>query len=149
MELIVKRYERRGDTIHSMVKLKCKDVVYDMQGIERAGFEMEEGIYKGRWSYSPKFRRDLYIVEGTKRTGIRIHAGNSKDDVRGCLIVGVYRKGLKILKSKQALRQFHALSEQSELNILVYEENNPEHFEQGVSEIFRNLVECIRKNVKR
>lgn len=47
------------------------------------------GTYPVYWTKSPKFRRFLPEVrEVPWFTGIRIHAGNSPEDTRGCILVG-------------------------------------------------------------
>ena len=50
------------------------------------------GTYPVILSYSPKFRRILpEILKVPDFEGIRIHKGNSEDDTRGCLLVGLER----------------------------------------------------------
>lgn len=61
------------------------------------------GEYKLSVSKSPKFKRDLALVYNDKvpaTRGIRIHAGNSAQNSRGCILVGSGRCGDRILDSK-------------------------------------------------
>lgn len=61
------------------------------------------GEYKLSVSKSPKFKRDLALVFNDQvpaTRGIRIHAGNSSKDSRGCILVGSGRCGDRLLDSK-------------------------------------------------
>ena len=67
------------------------------------------GVYDVAWTFSPRFRRMMYVVEGTApREGIRFHAGNLAGDVskgwtthfQGCIGLGL-RFG--ILKGQRAI----------------------------------------------
>lgn len=47
------------------------------------------GRYRVRITPSPRFKRDLPLVENVPGfSGIRIHAGNTADDTEGCLLPG-------------------------------------------------------------
>jgi hypothetical protein len=56
-----------------------------------------KGIYKCVWTYSPRFKRKMYLLENVKgRTGIRIHLANFMGDaekgykkqLNGCIALG-------------------------------------------------------------
>ena len=63
------------------------------------------GTYRVILSYSRRFQAllpELVAVPGF--TGIRIHAGNTKDDTAGCILVGRYQSGeAEIAESRVAL----------------------------------------------
>lgn len=47
------------------------------------------GTYKISVSMSPRFKRKMIAIEDVPWfKGIRIHAGNDKDDTEGCILVG-------------------------------------------------------------
>ena len=47
------------------------------------------GRYRCGWTYSPRFRRRMYLVEGVPgRSGIRWHGGNTRADTHGCICPG-------------------------------------------------------------
>ena len=47
------------------------------------------GTYKINVSMSPRFKRKMIALENVPYfVGIRIHAGNDKDDTEGCILVG-------------------------------------------------------------
>lgn len=49
------------------------------------------GTYEVVISYSNNFKKQLPLLVGVKGfEGIRVHAGNTDADSRGCLLVGVY-----------------------------------------------------------
>lgn len=52
------------------------------------------GVYNVSNSRSPKFKRELPLLQGYKvaeSRGIRIHAGNTSKDSAGCVLVGMGR----------------------------------------------------------
>lgn len=52
------------------------------------------GTYRVRLTYSGRFQCLLPEVLGVPGfTGIRIHAGNTKADTEGCILVGKYQSG--------------------------------------------------------
>ena len=77
------------------------------------------GKYRAEWTYSPRFRRFMYILLGTApRTGIRAHSANFMGDdmkgyrrqLNGCLALGErlgWMGGQKaLLLSAPAVREF-------------------------------------------
>ena len=58
------------------------------------------GTYRISVTYSPKFGRDLPLVENVPYfTGIRIHRGNTPQDTSGCILVGENKAIGKVLNS--------------------------------------------------
>lgn len=64
------------------------------------------GTYRIVLNYSDRFQALLPELLGVSdRTGIRIHAGNTKADTTGCILVGRYRAGMgEIADSRAALK---------------------------------------------
>lgn len=47
------------------------------------------GTYQVTWTYSPRFKKMLPLVNGVPGyEGIRIHAGNKAKDTEGCILCG-------------------------------------------------------------
>lgn len=47
------------------------------------------GNYSIYMTFSPKFKRDMPLINGVKcYEGVRIHAGNTDADTEGCILVG-------------------------------------------------------------
>lgn len=81
-----------------------------------------KGKYTVSWTYSPKFKRKMYLVVAVpNRSGIRIHSANYAGDeskgykkhLYGCIALGK-RKGIlegqkAILVSRPAIREFEKL----------------------------------------
>ncbi|HEX2594704.1 MAG TPA: DUF5675 family protein [Rhizomicrobium sp.] len=68
-----------------------------------------EGRYQIRLTWSPKFNRVLpELVDVPGFTGVRIHAGNTKDDTAGCVLLGVQRSGVNLVQSRPAVEQLQA-----------------------------------------
>jgi len=63
------------------------------------------GSYQVLITYSPKFKRNLPLLLAVPGfDGIRIHAGNTKEDTEGCILVGHYSgTGDAIVNSRTAL----------------------------------------------
>lgn len=64
------------------------------------------GTYKVSITYSPKFKKNLPLVEGVKGfEGIRIHSGNTAKDSLGCIIVGKNKKVGMVLDSRATMEK--------------------------------------------
>jgi len=81
-----------------------------------------KGVYKAVWTYSPRFKRMMYLLESIpNRGGIRIHSANLMGDdtkgfkrqLNGCIAFGAKLgtiNGQKaLLLSKPMIRQFETL----------------------------------------
>lgn len=81
-----------------------------------------KGTYRGLWTYSPRFKRSMYLIDGvTNRAGIRMHSANFMGDdtkgfkrqLNGCIALGEKlgtMEGQKvILLSSPAMRRFERL----------------------------------------
>lgn len=82
------------------------------------------GHYPVDITYSPRFKRDLPLIENVPDfVGIRIHPGNTADDTEGCILVG---RGIKpdfITESKLAFDALFAklqTSKATSLTIIEY-----------------------------
>lgn len=59
------------------------------------------GTYNVRITYSPKYKRDMPLIENVKGfDGIRIHSGNTPKDTLGCLLLGKNTEVGKITQSR-------------------------------------------------
>lgn len=76
--------------------------------LEHLQYAIPTGFYRVRLTYSPAFKEVLPILNGVlgyaqqphngiHRTGIRIHAGNTIADSRGCILVGSADIGYKAM----------------------------------------------------
>lgn len=73
--------------------------------LENKKFLLPYGDYKLKVSKSPTFGRELPLIFNDKvkmQRGIRIHAGNTASDSRGCLLVGFSRVNDTITDSRKA-----------------------------------------------
>lgn len=73
--------------------------------LENASKAIPAGLYSIENSVSPKFKRELpllYNAAVPATRGIRIHVGNSAKDSNGCILVGMGRKGDKLVESQPA-----------------------------------------------
>lgn len=89
-----------------------------------------KGTYRCTMNYSPKFKRDLYMVlDVPNRTGIRIHPANFAGDTRqglvsdllGCIALGTHYVTVDgqtmILNSKITLDKFCAILENKDFTL--------------------------------
>lgn len=57
--------------------------------LENAWFCIPLGVYPVEYTWSNKFKRLLPLLKVPHRKGIRIHAGNSAADTKGCILLGL------------------------------------------------------------
>lgn len=83
---------------------------FTLEDVERAEkikgeTAIPKGIYNVVLTWSPKFRREVMMLENVPNFDrIYIHAGNDQDDTEGCILVGNIRRGTeRIDKSTAAL----------------------------------------------
>jgi hypothetical protein len=101
------------------------DNEYFCDTLEPWQYAIPAGCYRLRLTYSPAFQEILPLLDGVlgyarqphngiRRTGIRIHAGNTIADSRGCILVGsadigykaISRSGeARLLSSRKALNE--------------------------------------------
>jgi len=63
------------------------------------------GTYPIVVTFSERFKRDMPLVQHVPNfAGIRIHAGNTARDTRGCILVGLQRGKDTVLRSRDAYR---------------------------------------------
>lgn len=104
--------------------------------LEHWQYAIPAGFYRVRLTYSPRFQEILPILDhvygfarephdGTKRTGIRIHAGNTIEHTRGCILVGERReaRGERLMSSRKCLsdlREYLLNNQKSNPNEEIY-----------------------------
>lgn len=65
------------------------------------------GQYKVTITYSPKFKRNLPLINNVKGfEGIRIHSGNTNYDTQGCVLLGFNKVKGKVINSKDTVDKF-------------------------------------------
>ncbi len=80
------------------------------------------GTYLCKWTYSPRFKREMYEVVGVpNRAGIRIHSANLAKQLNGCISLG-YKLGSiddtkAVLVSKPAVREFEKLLDKKDFEL--------------------------------
>ena len=63
------------------------------------------GTYELKVTWSPAFKRWLPLLMAVPgRSGIRIHAGNTPHDTKGCILVG-WKYGIELLRSQYTLTE--------------------------------------------
>lgn len=78
--------------------------------LENAEYIIPLGVYPMDYTWSPKFSRLLPLLKVPHRKGLRIHAGNSAADTKGCILLGlqVRSQGSEffLTDSRKALAEF-------------------------------------------
>lgn len=87
----------------------CEDVVREIPGVDVAVWKVQDqtaipqGVYRVRFTYSPRFHRELPELEDVPGfSGIRIHPGNSSADTAGCVLPGFDTDGTHVFESRAA-----------------------------------------------
>ena len=126
------RNKPSGKAIFGRLLVDCENVSgfqsfkLQMDTLEHYQYAIPAGCYRLRLTYSPAFQEILPLLDGVlgyarqphngiRRTGIRIHAGNTIADSRGCILVGSADRGYKamgrlgeearLLSSRKALNE--------------------------------------------
>ena len=99
-------------------RLIVDDGQLTLDTLEPWQYAIPAGCYRLRLTYSPAFQEILPLLDGVlgyarlphngiRRTGIRIHAGNTIADSRGYILVGSIDMGNKarLLSSRKALNE--------------------------------------------
>ena len=98
-------------------RLVVDDGPLSMDTLEPWQYAIPAGFYRLRLTYSPRFQEVLPLLDGVlgyarqphngiRRTGIRIHAGNTIADSQGCILVGkADTSNQRLVSSRKALNQ--------------------------------------------
>ena len=129
MYLKLIRNKPQGNAITG--RLIVDDGQLTLDTLEPWQYAIPAGCYRLRLTYSPVFQEILPLLDGVlgyarqphngiRRTGIRIHAGNTIADSRGCILVGSIYMGDKarLLSSRKALNELREY-------LLNYQKQNP------------------------
>lgn len=101
-------------------------------------YAIPAGCYRLRLTYSPAFHEILPLLDGVlgyarlphngiRRTGIRIHAGNTIADSQGCILVGSADRDYKAMGRSGEARLLSSRKALNELRdyLLNYQKQNP------------------------
>lgn len=99
----------------TLVRIKTSSPLDSIQGelyvdglffchtMERLSKAVPKGCYPLGVSYSPRFKKRLPYLCVPRRTGIRIHAGNTSKDSLGCILVGKLDDCFTLINSRLTL----------------------------------------------
>lgn len=106
-----KRRFTDGDDIEGILYVNGVALCFTL---ENKLYMIPQGLYTVAYNESPKFGRKLPLIYNDSdcrpARGLRIHAGNSISDTKGCVLVGMNTKtvgsnpySIRLLESKSAL----------------------------------------------
>ena len=87
--------------------------------IERLSKAVPKGCYPLGVSYSPRFKKRLPYLCVPKRSGIRIHSGNTSKDSKGCILVGKLDDCFTIINSRLTLDKLLSRLDNSFKSIII------------------------------
>lgn len=118
MEMILTRIAKRdtytigklfvnGQYVCDTLEPACREVCIEHPERKIPGHTaIPEGRYAVAVSFSPKFKRWLPLLLNVPSfTGIRIHAGNTADDTRGCILPGFNTQVGRVTDSRSCERK--------------------------------------------
>ena len=116
--LVVTRFARIFDSILGRMSYQGIHLAFTLEDIYgKGGFPA--GCYGLTLTHSPRFKTILPLIAVPSREGIRIHAGNTKEDVTGCTIVGqsvwLQEDNARLMDSRKALGPIIHLLERTPL----------------------------------
>ena len=118
MYICLQRNQPKGNVLTGRLLI---DDAFACDTLEHWQYAIPAGFYRVRLTYSPRFQEILPILDhvygfareshnGTLRTGIRIHAGNTIKDTTGCILVGKADRPSLIASSPNRLSPTRLLS---------------------------------------
>ena len=115
MYICLQRNQPQGNVLTGRLLI---DDTFACDTLEHWQYAIPTGFYRVRLTYSPRFQEILPILDhvygfareshdGTKRTGIRIHTGNTIEHTRGCILLGDRQeaKGERLMRSRKCLSE--------------------------------------------
>ena len=91
----------REKTINGAIPSKIYlDGSFFAYGLENENFAFPVGRYSVSGKRSEKFGANKIYLDVPGRSGIMFHGGNTKDDTKGCVLVGSTRNGDQIAGDK-------------------------------------------------
>ena len=102
---VLVRNIRKDGAILGVLSFNGSPICWTLENEKKA---IPAGYYSLENSKSPKFKRELPLIyNDTVKAfrGIRIHAGNSKKDSSGCVLVGMGRNAEKMTISDSQLAE--------------------------------------------
>ena len=85
--LTLKRNPPKGKAVTGTINIPSTDVTHDCPTLENADFLIPAGTYPLKRTWSPKFKKNLPILENVPdREGIRIHKGTIPEHSQGCIL---------------------------------------------------------------
>lgn len=124
MNVILRRNNvYRDNTVTGNLSIYENEILlYKCKTLENFQLRIKKGEYLCNYTYSPKFNRMLYLINGAyRRYGIRIHAGNTVKNTSGCILLGKkIVNEIKLTSSKKTLEEFHEITNSKifKLNII-------------------------------
>lgn len=100
--LVLIRESVSGKAVQGRLFLNDTFIAYTLENADKV---IPEGVYNIENSVSPKFKRELPLVynkDVPAKRGVRIHVGNTYKESSACVLVGMGRKGDKLIESAPA-----------------------------------------------
>lgn len=88
--ITLKRNPPKGKAVTGIIEIPIGDERWDSSTLENADFIIPAGTYPLKRTWSPKFKKDLPLVEDVPdREGIRIHKGTLPEHSQGCILTDI------------------------------------------------------------
>lgn len=94
LAILIRQKQGEKQTLGDLIGVRngnfflCKTLELPYRNNENDTSSIPTGTYSCDWTYSPRFKKYMYIVNVASRPGIRIHGGNVFTDTEGCILVG-------------------------------------------------------------
>lgn len=110
MIIEVKRTDKNDKRTIGLLYIDDQFSCYTLEDTCRSGVKIPgetaipSGVYSVIISHSKRFGKALpEVLDVPGFTGIRIHAGNTDKDTRGCILVGLNRTENRLMQSQMAM----------------------------------------------
>jgi hypothetical protein len=118
MKLYVERKYHKNTYVIGRMFINGKYVCDTLEPpAQKVGGCIPEGTYRVKMQHSMKFGKSMPRIENVPyRSGILIHAGNTVEDTKGCILVGHNTQVGKVLLSQRTLNPIIRMIMRAELN---------------------------------
>ena len=126
------------------LRITTNQGIFHFSTIESYVHKINAGVYKVKYTYSPRFKKEMLHIFVPNRAGIRIHSANRGIELQGCIAIGVANtddEATQIYFSKDSTDIVTSLLFDKEVNINIIDDYETKHTKKNR---LSSIAEAIR-----